>query len=92
VYFISERRYVIHSGLFVGLFLLTAATTSFINHFYATANESCAEHIVLRKATGGTRYKEHFIFINTDNHKEERFTIKKALYNGLSEGGKLNYA
>lgn len=89
VYFESKRRYVVHFGLFIGLFLLTAATTSFINHFYAAPTESCKQYTILEKAISGSRNKEHFIHIITENNTKERFSIKKVLYDELTEGGEI---
>ncbi|MCV9931085.1 hypothetical protein OIU80_02220 [Flavobacterium sp. LS1R47] len=89
VYFESKRRYVVHFGLFVGLFLLTAATTSFINHFYASTTKSCKNYTILEKGTSGSRKREHFIHIITENNTKERFSIKKALYEELTQGGKI---
>ncbi|OUL63222.1 hypothetical protein [Flavobacterium sp. AJR] len=89
VYFESKRRYTVHFGLFVGLFLFTAASTSFINHFYATTDKSCKNYTIIRKGTSGSRNKEHFIHIITENNTEERFSIKKALHEELTEGGEI---
>lgn len=89
VYFENKRRYTVHFGLFVGMFLLTAASTSFINHFYAATDKSYKNYTIIRKGTSGSRNKEHFIHIITENNTEERFSIKKALHEELTEGGKI---
>jgi hypothetical protein len=89
VYFESKRRYVVHFGIFVGLFLLTSATANFINHFYAKTDEFCKNYTILEKGTSGSRSKAHFIRIITENNIEERFSIQKALYNELTEGSEI---
>ncbi|MGH2667191.1 hypothetical protein [Flavobacterium sp.] len=89
VYDESRRRYTVHFGLFVGLFLLSAAGGSFINHFFADENENCASYTLLRKGISGSRSKEHFIFLLLQNNNEERFSIDESLYDKSREGGKI---
>lgn len=91
VYFESKRRYTVHFGLFVGLFFLTAAGTSFVNHYYADKNKNCEKHTILRKGFGGTRSKEYFIYVKLNNESEERFTINRPLYQKLEEGEEIEF-
>lgn len=89
VYYESKRRYMVHSGLFLGFFLFMAATASFVNRTFAEKEEVCVAYEIIRKGTSSSRRgsKEYFIFLNVPSNKEERFAIDKALHQQLSEGG-----
>ncbi len=86
VYDESKRRYMVHFGLFVGLFLLAAALGSFINHRFADNQETCVNYTVIRKGTGGKRNKSSYLFIKVESLHEERFEVSRDFYNEVIEG------
>jgi len=90
VYFESKRRYTVHFGLFVGLFLTVSATASFVNHNFADNKEICNEYKIVRKSQSGGKNRSSFIFVNIDNLSEERFDISRAFYNKINEGQIIN--
>ena len=101
IYFESKRRYTVHFGLFVGLFLLSAATAGFINHYYANQNIFCKSYGITRKdISNGRRSTEYFIYVKFTDTYEERFSIGQKRYENFNEGeqielcmikGKLGY-
>lgn len=91
VYFESKRRYTVYFGLFVGLFFLTSSAAGFVNHHYASKSKTCEKHTILRKGSGGRRSKEYYIHIMLKDKSEERFSIKRSLYEKLNEGEEIEF-
>lgn len=89
VYYESKRRFVVHSGLFIGLFLTTIALTGFINHHFADPAPVCEKFRIERKSISGSRHTEYFFFIAVKNQHEERFSVKKQIYDRFSAGGEI---
>ena len=86
VYFESSRRYTVHFGLFIGFFLITPATGSFVNHYFSDNKSDCREYEVIRKSTGGRRDRSSWLFLKI-NGGEERFDVKRDFWNDATEGG-----
>lgn len=100
VYFESKRRFVVHSGLFIGFFLLFSASGSFVNHYFTDASENCDTYLIVDKSIGGRKKSSHLIFLKLKNNTEERFDVRKAFYEQVEVGeycklctrkGKLGY-
>lgn len=90
VYYESKRRYTVYFGLFIGLSLLLPASGSFINHYFAEKNKKCKSYKILRKGnSNGRRSTEYFIYLSVENENEERFSIRKSLYDELKENEKI---
>lgn len=92
VYYESKRRFTVYFGLFIGLFLLTTATTGFINHHFAEKHKLYKKYLISSKGNSGSlrsRSKEYFINLKIDAYTEERFTIEKSLYDEFSEGEEI---
>lgn len=89
VYFESKRRYTVHFGLFIGLFLVSAAITGFINHHFADATTFCKSYPIKRKSTSSGRSTEYFFFLTMDNNNEERFSVGKSRYENFEEGEQI---
>ncbi len=89
VYYESKRRFVVHSGLFIGLFLVSIAMTGFINHHFADPDPVCEKYRIERKSISGSRTPEYFFFITIKNHHEERFSVRKQIYDRFSAGEEL---
>ena len=86
VYFESSRRFTVHFGLFLGFFLTTPATASFINHYFSDSRIDCTKYKIVRKSTGGNRQKASWLFLQINGH-EERFDVARNLWNSVNEGG-----
>ena len=89
VYFESKRRYTVHVGLFIGLFLISTAITGFINHHFADAKTFCKSYPIKRKSTSSGRSTEYFFFLTMDNNNEERFSVGKSQYENFEEGEQI---
>lgn len=89
VYYDSERRYVVHSGLFVGLFLLAAIIGGFTNRFYADNTKICKSHTIIKKEISGGRSTSYFIYLKFDDNYEERFSIGMRAYDNFNEGEEI---
>ncbi|WP_163411555.1 hypothetical protein [Flavobacterium ajazii] len=85
VYYESKRRYVVHFGLFVGFFLLSAAVAGFVNHHYADSDKIYKRFTIISKGISGGRSKEYYIHLIFENNNEERFSIGKNKYNNFEE-------
>lgn len=85
VYYESKRRFVVYSGLFIGLFLTATALAGFINHHFADPTPYCKKYKIEQKSISGSRSKEYFFFISVDHHTEERFSVGKKRYDDFSE-------
>ncbi|NBW36209.1 MAG: hypothetical protein EBR30_14545 [Cytophagia bacterium] len=99
IYHESSRRYSVHFGLFIGLFLLLPAIASFVNHSFAEQTAYCTEYKVISKSTGGRRNNSSWIFLKVSEN-EERFEVNRTFFNSVSNGqtiklckkkGKLGY-
>ncbi len=103
VYYNSQRRFAVHGGLFLGFFLIAPAIASYVNHAYADEKTVCKDLSVLQKKESKDRKRnrmDYYIYLNINSTEEERFEIKKALYNEIAVGdlvevctqrGKLGY-
>lgn len=89
VYYESKRRFVVHSGLFIGLFLTTTALMGFINHHFADPTPYCEKYKIEHKSISGSRHTEYFFFIAVKDQHEERFSVGKQIYNRFSEGEEI---
>jgi hypothetical protein len=89
VYYESKRRYTVHFGLFLGLFLITTAMTGFINHYFADNIKTCKKYIIKKKGTSGGRSTEYFIHLVTNSNNDERFSIGKTRYDNFNEGEEI---
>ena len=85
VYYDSKRRYTVHFGLFVGLFLLSTAVLGFINHHFADQTIFCKKYPIKRKSASSGRSTEYFFYLLMENNNEERFSVHKTLYNNFDE-------
>ncbi|SHF73031.1 hypothetical protein SAMN05444377_11727 [Flavobacterium fontis] len=88
VYYESKRRYTVHFGLFVGLFLLSTAVAGFVNHHFADQSTFYKKYAIIRKSTSSGRSTEYFFFLIMDN-KEERFSVGKTRYHNFEEGEQI---
>jgi|SRR6218665_987066 len=86
VYYESKRRYTVHFGLFIGLFLLSAAMAGFVNHYYADPATFCRNYTIERKSTSSGRSTEYFFFLKMENDTEERFSVGSTKYANFEEG------
>lgn len=89
VYYESKRRYTVHFGVFLGLFLLTTATAGFINHHFADKNKVCKSYTIIRKETSGGKTKEYYINLKIDDNNEERFSVGKTRFERFNEGEEI---
>lgn len=89
VYYESKRRYTVHFGFFVGLFLLSTSLTSFVNHHFADNIKICKKYIIERKSTSSGRRTEYFLYLKIDNNNEERFSVGKTRYENYEEGEEI---
>ena len=88
VYHESTRRFTVHFALFLGFFLITPATASFVNHYYSDAKIDCNKYKIVRKGTGGKRQKSSFLFLQI-NGQEERFEVTRNLWNNVNQDGNV---
>jgi hypothetical protein len=86
VYYESKRRYTVHFGLFIGLFLTTTALTGFVNHHFATATTFYKKYSIVRKSISSGKSTEYFLFLKMDDGTEERFSVGETRYNHFEEG------
>ncbi|MFV0146063.1 hypothetical protein OBJ68_12795 [Empedobacter falsenii] len=89
VYYDSKRRYTVHFGLFVGLFLLSTAVLGFVNHHFADQTTFCKKYPIKRKSTSSGRSTEYFFYLLMENNNEERFSVHKTLYNNFDEAEQI---
>lgn len=89
VYSESKRRFTVHFGLFVGLFLIFTAITGFINHHFADTETFCKKYTIKRKSTSSGRSTEYYFFLIMGNNNEERFSVGKTLYENIEEGEQI---
>lgn len=89
IYFESKRRYTVHFGLFIGLFLLTTSIAGFTNHYFADGNKICKKYTIKRKGISGSKTKEYFINLKLEDNSEERFTITKSKFDNFNEGEEI---
>lgn len=89
VYYESKRRYTVHFGLFLGLFLLSTSVTGFVNHHFADQTTFYKKYTIIRKCTSSGRSTEYFFYLPMENNNEERFSVGKTLYNNFEEGEQI---
>ncbi|MEO5967754.1 MAG: hypothetical protein ABIP69_05805 [Ferruginibacter sp.] len=89
VYYESRRRYTVHFGLLIGMFLVTISITGFINHYFANKEKICKNYIIIRKGISGGRGKEYFINLKLGSNNEERFSIGKTRFDNFNEGEEI---
>ncbi|MBW4362742.1 hypothetical protein [Flavobacterium taihuense] len=88
VYYESKRRYTVHFGLFIGLFLFTSASTGFVNHSFSDGIKTYKNYKIQRKGKSGGRTTEYFIYLSINNN-DERFSIGKTRYDRFKEGDEI---
>jgi hypothetical protein len=88
VYYESKRRYMLYFGLFIGLFLTTAALLGFINRRFANPSVVYKTFTLSEKSISSGRSVEYFFYINIDQ-REERFTVDMNLYDEVEAGQEL---
>lgn len=89
VYYESKRRYTVHLGLFIGLFLTSTSVAGFVNHHYAYPTIFRKIYKIERKSTSSGKSTEYFFFLKMDNDIEERFSVGKTRYNTFEEGEEI---
>lgn len=89
VYYESKRRYTVHFGLFLGLFLVSTVVTGFVNRQFADPKTFCKKYSIKRKGTSSGRSTEYFFFLIMDNNNEERFSVGKTRYENFEEGEQI---
>ncbi|SHG26773.1 hypothetical protein SAMN05443549_10356 [Flavobacterium fluvii] len=90
IYYESKRRYTVHFGFFVGLFLISTSLTGFVNHHFADNIKICKKYIIERKSTSnGRTSNEYFFYLKTENNNEERLSVGKTRYKNYEEGEKI---
>lgn len=83
VYYESKRRFTVHVGLFLGLFLIVPSIASFINQYACYSEVACKEYTIAEKATGAKNSSWLFIEING---QKERFEVSRTFLNSVKEG------
>lgn len=89
IYYESKRRFTVHFGLFIGLFLISTALTGFINHSYADKIKICNKYTIERKGTSSGRSTEYYFFLTVENNNQERFSVGKTRYQSFEEGEEI---
>lgn len=89
VYYESKRRYTVHFGFFVGLFLISTSLAGFVNHHFTDKIKICRKYIIERKSTSSGRSTEYFFYLKTDNNNEERFSVGETRYENYNEGEEI---
>lgn len=90
VYDEGKRRFAVHFGFFVGLFLLGGALAGMVNHYLAGPAVSCEKHVIVEKTTNNSRGKKYYLLVRWDGSREERFTVGYLLYDNYNEGDEIN--
>ncbi|WP_300569669.1 hypothetical protein [Flavobacterium sp.] len=88
IYFESNRRYAIIFISTLGFSLISAASASFINHYFSEETEKSNEYLITRKSVSGKRNNNHLLFLEIEKNSEERIEISENLYDQVNVGEK----
>ncbi|WP_281235150.1 hypothetical protein [Flavobacterium gelatinilyticum] len=77
VYDENNRRYTVISGFILGFFLLTPSVSSFVNHTLADEQRVCKNFTITETRITKKRSKEYFVYLDMEDHRNERFSVNK---------------